>query len=97
VLSVWVRLFWRHVRSLGDSPLLVAVIDGVEHYCSTARARLADGREVSVYLPIELLSLHALDLIDAQGQAEVLFFDDPTGGTLVIGVRAVPKHPIKSS
>jgi len=97
VLSVWVRLFWRHVRSLRNSPLLVGVIDGVEHYphpfvrnYSTARARLADGREVSVYLSIELLTLHALELIEEQGRAEVLFFDDPTGGALVVGVRAMP-------
>src|SRR5438445_665810 len=62
VLSVWFRVFWRYVQLLRDSPLVIGVINVVEHRphpfvrnSSTARARLADGRDVSVNLPFEVL------------------------------------------
>ncbi|SRR6266852_1222495 len=96
LLVFYVRLFWLTVRSRRDSPLLVAVIGTMEHHphpfvrnYSTARARLADGREVSVYLPVELLASHALELIKDHGQAEVLFFGGSKGDALVVGVRAM--------
>src|SRR5581483_3615401 len=64
VLGFWFRMFWRFGRSLRHCPLAVGVVEVLQdhpmpRYWSMASARLPDGQETAVAIPLASLTPYA--------------------------------------
>jgi len=98
LLAFWIWCYFRTVREYRDCHVSTGLIDGLEPHpfpkCVTARARIANGREVPVVLEETLADEGLTD----EGQAIVIFIDNPRVQFCgVIGARSASQHAQRAS
>jgi hypothetical protein len=93
ILYLW--MYVKTVRHFRNSPIMSGVIDALTPHpivgnCSTAEAKLADGRTTVVVVATRL----AADILKERGRADVVFlYDSKSEYSNVIGVRPMANPP----